>query len=160
MHSADSPGNPLLTGTAETLPRVLGLFDAVTVVVGSIIGSGIFLKVGKVAGELHAFGPIIAVWIGVGLVTLCGSLALAELATMYPRAGGPYVYLREAYGKLPAFLWGWTEFWVVRAGSLGAMSCASAIYLAKLVPMSALTQEFLAIAIVVGLSGINYCSTR
>jgi basic amino acid/polyamine antiporter, APA family len=145
---------------ASTLPRVLGLFSAVTVVVGSIIGSGIFLKTGNVATALGSFGPIIGVWIGVGLVTLCGSLALAELAAMVPHAGGPYVYLRLAYGRLPAFLWGWTEFWVVRTGSLGALSCATAIYLAQVVPMDRLGQEVVAIAIVIGLSIINFLSTR
>jgi APA family basic amino acid/polyamine antiporter len=160
MPAADSPGDPLLSGKIETLPRVLGLFDAVAVVIGSIIGSGIFLKVGNVAGALHSFGPIIGVWIGVGLVTLCGSLALAELAAMLPHAGGPYVYLREAYGKLPAFLWGWTEFWVVRTGSVGALSCATAIYLAEIRPMGRLSQECTAIGIVVGLSIINVISTR
>jgi len=159
---AESPGDPRPSEKIEDLPRVLGLFDAVTVVVGSIIGSGIFLsKVGRVAAELNAFGPIICVWIGVGLVTLCGSLALAELAAMYPRAGGPYLYLREAYGKLPAFLWGWTEFWVIRTGSIGALACATVIYLNELVDLSApYLQASIAIAIVVGLSGINYFSTR
>jgi APA family basic amino acid/polyamine antiporter len=148
-------------GPVEDLPRVLGLFDAVTVVVGSIIGSGIFLsKVGNVAKELHAFGPIICVWIGVGIVTLCGSLALAELAAMYPRAGGPYIYLREAYGRLPAFLWGWTEFWVIRTGSIGALACATVIYLDKFQPLPRELHAWVAIAIVLGLSAINYFSTR
>lgn len=165
MSLAESAGDVPDAGKLESLPRVLGLFDAVTVVVGSIIGSGIFLsKVGRVAAELNAFGPIICVWIGVGLVTLCGSLALAELAAMYPRAGGPYLYLREAYGKLPAFLWGWTEFWVIRTGSIGALACATVIYLDKLVdgdaPLPPFIQALLAIAIVLGLSGINYFSTR
>jgi APA family basic amino acid/polyamine antiporter len=115
----------------EVLPRVLGPFDAVTVVVGSIIGSGVFLKASVIARDLgtqHGFGPILLVWISMGLVTLCGSLALAELAAMLPHAGGPYVYLREAYGRLWAFLWGWTEFWIVRTGSLGALACATVIY--------------------------------
>src|SRR5258707_6539645 len=102
---------------SKTLPRILGLFDATALVVGSIIGSGIFLKVGKVDQALMAWGflPIIGVWIFVGIITLCGSLSLAELGGMYPQAGGPYLYLREAYGRLPAFLWGWTESWVVRS---------------------------------------------
>ena len=159
MSLADSlppaDGKPL-----EDLPRVLGLFDAVTVVIGSIIGSGIFLKVGDVAGALRSSGPILCVWIGVGFVTLCGSLALAELAAMMPRAGGPYVYLREAYGRPPAFLWGWTEFWVVRTGSVGALSCATALYLSRITPMAHWTQGTLAIAIVIGLSVINIISTR
>ena len=75
----------------ENLPRVLGWFDATAMVIGSIIGSGIFLKVGNVDQALMQWGfiPIISVWIFVGLMTFCGSLALAELAAMYPQAGGP-----------------------------------------------------------------------
>ena len=162
---ADVAGEPLPSGPIESLPRVLGLFDAVAVVVGSIIGSGIFLsKVGTVAHELHAFGPIICVWVGIGIVTLCGSLALAELAAMFPRAGGPYIYLREAYGTLPAFLWGWAEFWVIRTGSIAALACATVIYLGEFLnreaPLDYWMQACLAIAVVVGLSGINYFSTR
>lgn len=145
---------------SEKLPAVLGLFDAITIVVGSIIGSGIFLKASTVAQELPMFGPIMLIWIGVGLVTLCGALALGELAAMLPQAGGPYVYLREAYGRLPAFLWGWTEFWIIRTGSIGALACATTIYLNQLVPIDRLTQELIAIGIVVGLSGINIVATR
>ncbi len=82
----------------QSLPRILGLFDATMIVVGSIIGSGIFLKVGNVDQALQSFGflPIIGVWLFVGVVTLCGSLTMGELGTMFPRAGGPYLYLREA----------------------------------------------------------------
>lgn len=146
---------------AVTLPRVLGLFDAAMLVVGSIIGSGIFVtKTGIVADKLGGFGPIIGVWIGVGLATLCGTLAIAELAAMMPHAGGPYVYMSAAFGRLPAFLWGWTEFWVVRAGSLGALACATVMYLAKVVELSAFAQGALAILIVVGLSAINIAGTR
>ncbi len=145
-----------------TLPRVLGPFDAVTVVVGGIIGAGIFLKPALIAKELPdwGFGPIIGVWIVVGLVTFCGALALAELAAMLPQAGGPYVYLREAYGRLPAFLWGWTEFWIIRTGSVGALVTATAIYLNKVLPLTPGTQEALAIGIVVLLSAACVVSTR
>jgi APA family basic amino acid/polyamine antiporter len=148
---------------------VLGLFDATAMVVGSIIGSGIFLKVGNVDKALMAWGflPIISVWIFVGLVTLCGSLALAELAAMYPHAGGPYLYLREAYGRLPAFLWAWTEFWVIRTGSLGALACASAIYLDEFLQRPDHTgglghwgQLATVVTIIVGLTIINMISTR
>ncbi len=154
----------------QSLPRVLGLFDAISMVVGSIIGSGIFLKVGNVDNALMAWGflPILAVWVFVGVVTLCGSLALAELMAMYPQAGGPYIYLREAYGRLPAFLWGWTEFWVVRSGTVGALACASVIYLDEFLrpasseqsPLGHVGQLVAAVAIVVGLSAINIVSTR
>lgn len=163
--SATEPESNSIAGKpqpGDTLPRVLGLFDAVTVVVGSIIGSGIFLKTGNVASALGSFVPIISVWVGVGLITLCGSLALAELAAMMPHAGGPYVYLREAFGRIPAFLWGWTEFWVVRTGSVGALACATVIYLAQIVPggLSQFWQGMLAILIVIGLSAVNVISTR
>src|SRR5688500_2720067 len=140
------------------LPRALGLWDAVCLVVGSIIGSGVFLKASVVAVALGSFGPIISVWIVLGLVTLCGSLALAELAAMLPKAGGPYVYLREAYGRLPAFLWGWTEFWVVRTGSLGALSSATVIYfnaaIRDVYPLSRLEQGALAIGLIVFLTAV------
>ncbi len=144
----------------HTLPRVLGLFDGTTIVIGSIIGSGIFLSV---KGPAQAFGNywmIISFWIGAGIVTLLGSLVLAELAAMMPRAGGPYVYLKEAFGPKAAFLWGWTEFTVVRTGSLGALSCGTVIYLNELIPMSMGMQEAMAILIIVGLSAINVIQTR
>ena len=146
----------------QTLPRVLGLFDAVCIVVGSIIGSGIFLKVSSVDRALAPYGflAIMGIWLFVGLVTLCGALALAELGAMFPHAGGPYLYLREAYGRLPAFLWGWTEFWVVRTGSVGALACATVLYFHQLVELPPWGQTLLAIGIVVGLSLINLFSTR
>jgi len=116
--ASTSPGKALL-------PRVLGPFDAVMIVVGGIIGSGIFLKVSRIDAAVPSFSLIMAVWIVGGIVTLCGALALAELAAMLPQAGGPYVYLREAFGRPAAFLWGWTEFSIVRTGSLGSLACGT-----------------------------------
>lgn len=151
---------------SHTLPCVLGPFSAVAVVVGSIIGSGIFLKPGVVAENVPYVGLIVGVWVAMGLTILCGALALAELAAMLPHAGGPYVYLREAYGRLPAFLWGWTEFWVIRTGSLGALAAATAIYLSEFLvhsgrrPLELFEQGAISIFIVVGMSAINAMSTR
>jgi len=139
----------------QPLPRILGRFDAVALVVGSIIGSGIFLKPASVARDLNSFGLEIVVWVVVGLVTLCGALSLAELAALLPQAGGPYVYLRAAYGRLAAFLWGWTEFWIIRTGSIGALACASAIYLAKITPLSHLGQAICAVGIIAVLALTN-----
>uniref|UniRef100_A0A7C2NVI8 APC family permease n=1 Tax=Schlesneria paludicola TaxID=360056 RepID=A0A7C2NVI8_9PLAN len=159
---SDSPSSAPATAPVTALPRVLTLFDGTTIVVGAIIGSGIFLKVDSVDTALmpFGFGPIIGVWILMGLVTLCGSLALGELAALYPQAGGPYVYLREVYGKLPAFLWGWTEFWVVRTGSIGALACASTLYLNQIVPLTVNQQMFTAIGIVAALSLSAILSTK
>lgn len=144
----------------DVLPRILSRFDAVAIVVGSIIGSGIFLKPASVAKDLNSFGLEIVVWVVVGLVTLCGALSLAELAAMLPHAGGPYVYLRAAYGRLTAFLWGWTEFWIIRTGSVGALACASAIYLAKIVPLDHLGQEICAVSIIVALTLTNAAGVK
>jgi basic amino acid/polyamine antiporter, APA family len=177
MSSTVRPPDP---STVEVLPRVLGPFDAVTIVVGSIIGSGVFLKASTIAtqfGQYYGFGPTILVWAGMGLVTLCGCLALAELAAMLPHAGGPYVYLREAYGRLWAFLWGWTEFWIVRTGSLGALACATVIYgnsllvalkdqqwlpeaLGGVVPLPHWAQCVISLALVVFCTAVNVISTR
>ncbi|HEX5106454.1 MAG TPA: amino acid permease, partial [Pirellulaceae bacterium] len=131
----------------EVLPRILGPFDAVMLVVGSIIGSGIFLKVSNIDNLVPSFGTIMLVWIVGGIATLCGSLSLAELAAMLPHAGGPYVYLREAYGRVTAFLWGWAEFSIIRTGSLGSLACGTVIYFNKMLDSAektGLLPEFLA----------------
>jgi amino acid transporter len=170
---ADVPADVKL----EVLPRVLGPFDAVAMVVGSIIGSGIFLKVSSIDNEVPAFGAIMAVWIVGGLATLCGSMSLAELAAMLPHAGGPYVYLREAYGRVTAFLWGWAEFSIIRTGSLGSLACGTVIYFNKMlssaeetdllpsflhdfVPLSHWSQAIVTVLAVVSLTWINALGIR
>src|SRR3954463_6857639 len=117
-----------------TLPRTLGPTTALCVVVGSVIGSGVFLVPATLAKEMPGIGGIVALWIVGGLFSLAGALTLAELAAMLPRAGGPYVYLREAYGPLPAFLFGWTEFLIIRAGSVATLASAFARYFVLNVP--------------------------
>jgi APA family basic amino acid/polyamine antiporter len=99
-------------------------------VVGTVIGSGIFIVPATVARDVPALGPIVLLWIVGGLFSAAGALTLAELAAMLPQAGGKYVYLRTAYGKLPAFLFGWTEFLVIRAGSMATLAAAFARYFA------------------------------
>jgi basic amino acid/polyamine antiporter, APA family len=117
-----------------TLPRVLGPIAAFCVVVGSVIGSGIFLVPATVAQNVPFISGIILVWIIGGLFSGAGALTLAELGAMLPRAGGLYVFLRVAYGALPAFLFGWVEFLVVRSGSMATLAAAFARYFARLVP--------------------------
>jgi APA family basic amino acid/polyamine antiporter len=110
------------------LPRRLGLFSAIAVLVGSTIGSGIFRTPAGVADRLPGPIPMLSVWVAGGLLALCGALTLAEVAGAYPRTGGLYVFLREGWGRLPAFLFGWAELVIIRAASLGAISTTFAEY--------------------------------
>jgi amino acid transporter len=95
---------------------------ATAVVVGTVIGSGVFKKPQSVADNVHFFGLTALVWILGGALAYLGGLALAEVAVLYPKAGGNYVYLREGYGRLGGFLWGWVEFWIIRSASLAALA--------------------------------------
>lgn len=122
---------------AVKLPRVLGPIQAFCVVVGSVIGSGIFIVPAEVARDVPFLGGIATVWIIGGLFSAAGALTLAELGAMLPHAGGPYVYLRAAYGPLAAFLFGWTEFLIARAGSMATLAAAFARYFVQLVPAPA-----------------------
>ncbi|MDQ6888198.1 MAG: amino acid permease [Gemmatimonadota bacterium] len=112
----------------ETLPRKLGLWTAVAVLVGSTIGSGIFRSPAGIANKLPGPLPLLSVWAVGGLFALCGALTLAEVAGALPRTGGIYVFVREAWGRLPAFLFGWSELVIIRAASLGAVSTTFAEY--------------------------------
>jgi amino acid transporter len=104
------------------LPRVLGPWIATAIVVGTVIGSGVFKKGRNVAENVPEFGMAMSVWGLVGLLTLFGAFALAEVAVLYPRAGGNYVFLREAYGRGAGFLWGWVEFGINRSASIAALA--------------------------------------
>jgi APA family basic amino acid/polyamine antiporter len=95
---------------------------ATAVVIGTVIGSGVFKKPYAVSQTVPDFGLAIGAWILVGVLALLGALSLAEVATILPRAGGNYVFLREAYGRLAGFLWGWVEFWMIRSGSIAALA--------------------------------------
>ncbi len=107
------------------LKRVIGPITAVAVIVGSIIGGGIFKKPQVIAQNIQHFDVAMLAWVIVGVLTLFGSLALAELIAMRPRAGGNYVFLKEGYGPIWGFLWGWVEFWILRAGSTAALATIS-----------------------------------
>ena len=119
----------------ERLPRSLGLWSAAAVLVGSTIGSGIFRVPSAVAGDVGTVGAFALLWVVGALVALFGALTLAELAVLFPRSGGIYVFLREAYGPLPAFLFGWTELLVIRPSALGAIAVLFAEYFSEFVPI-------------------------
>src|SRR4051812_32288103 len=112
----------------------LGLFDATMLVAGSMIGSGIFIVSADISRDVGSSGWLLLVWVLTGVLTIIGALSYAELASMMPNAGGQYVFLREAYGPLPAFLSGWTSFLVIQTGFIAAVSVAFAKFLGVLVP--------------------------
>src|SRR5437667_244725 len=112
----------------ERLPRRLGLWSAVAVVIGSTIGSGIFRTPASIAQRVDDVPLFLLSWVLGGAVTLCGALTYAELAAMFPRSGGIYVFIREAFGPLAAFLFGWGELLIIRPGAYGAISITSSAY--------------------------------
>ena len=114
--------------------RGLGLYDSTMVVIGSMIGSGIFIVSADMARTLGSPGWLLAAWVVTGLLTLVGALSYGELAAMMPRAGGQYVYLREAFSPLWGFLYGWTLFLVIQTGTIAAVAVGFARYCGALVP--------------------------
>jgi len=148
-------------GQGQDLPRVLGLWDIVGIVVGGIIGSGIFIVPAAIAAEVKTPLLIFAVWIGGGLLSFFGALAFSELAAAYPYAGGSYVFLRESFGKLIAFLFGWTLFLVIDTGAFATLAVAfSSKYLPYFFPLSGIEQKAIAVLFVIFLVGINYIGVR
>ena len=115
--------------------RGLGLFDSISLVVGITVGSGIFLSTGTMASALTSPGLLLLAWGVGGALTLAGALTFAELGAALPQAGGPYVYLREAYGRLPAFLYGWISFLIYQPASIAAVAVGFAIYLSHFFPL-------------------------
>ena len=116
------------------LVRGLSLLDSVLLLAGGIIGSSIFLTAKDIAGPLPHPLLFLLVWVLGGVISLCACVAFAELGSMFPDSGGQYVYLREAYGDLPAFLYGWMLFSVANGGTIAALSVASAAYLGGIIP--------------------------
>src|SRR5438128_1528646 len=116
------------------LVRGFGLLDATMIVVGSMIGSGIFITSAESARLVSAPGWLLAAWAIAGVLTITGALCCAELAAMWPRAGGQYVFLREAYGPSIGFLFGWSLFLVVQTGTIAAVAVAFANFMGVLIP--------------------------
>jgi APA family basic amino acid/polyamine antiporter len=114
--------------------REIKLFDAIMLVSGSMIGSGIFVVSADVARQVGSTGWLLASWILAGLLTMIGALSYGELTAMYPQAGGQYVFLQKAYGKLLGFLYGWSFFTVIQTGTIAAVAVAFAKYSAVLFP--------------------------
>jgi basic amino acid/polyamine antiporter, APA family len=142
------------------LKKQISFYTLTMIAIGSSIGSGIFKTPSEIAGYLPAEGWMLTVWIVGGIIALCGALTFAEISARYPQAGGFYVFLREAFGELPAFLYGWTMLVVVNTGSLAALSLVFVAYLNILVPISDIFQTIIAISTIVGLTIMNVFGVR
>lgn len=142
------------------LRRQLGLIDSVAIIVGIIIGVGIFRAPSSIAGYLHTPSLILAAWIVGGLLALCGGLCYAELSASLPRTGGDYVYLRESYGPAVSFLFGWTKLLVVRPGSIASISFVFAGYAGYFLPLSPMGTRAMAIGAILLLTAINLFGLR
>src|ERR1700710_2981633 len=112
----------------------LGLMDATMIVAGSMIGSGIFLVSADIVRNVGGAGWLILVWIITGFMTITAAVSYGELSGMFPKAGGQYVYLKEAYNKLIAFLYGWSFFAVIQTGTIAAVGVAFSKFTAYLIP--------------------------
>src|SRR6266545_1131219 len=113
---------------AAGLQRQIGLWSAILIVIGTTIGSGIFRSPAGIAERLPGPLPLAAIWLAGGLLALCGALSLSEVASALPRTGGVFVFIKEGFGRLPAFLFGWAELTVIRAAAVGAISITFAAY--------------------------------
>jgi basic amino acid/polyamine antiporter, APA family len=142
------------------LTRSIGLVQAVAMVVGTIVGSSIFVQPSEVSRAVPSFAGMALVWIAAGALTWFGASVCAELASAYPRTGGVYVYLREMFSPVAGFLWGWAMFWSMHSGIIAAIAMVFARYAATIVPMGDLGIRLTAVGGILALSAINYVGVR
>jgi APA family basic amino acid/polyamine antiporter len=153
--------------------RAITLFDAIMIVTGSMIGSGIFIVSADIARQVGSAGWLLVVWLLTGVITLAGAVSYGELASMFPKVGGQYVYLREAFGRLTAFLYGWTLFLVIQTGVIAAVAVAFAKFTGVLVPWFSVKNvlfnigpfafssvQLLAIILIIAITGLNAQGVR
>ena len=149
------------TNGSTDLRRTLGFKDLVLLTMGTVIGSGIYLVPGIVLRQTGVqTGPAMLVWIVAGVLSLLGALTYAELGAMKPDAGGLYVFIRDGFGPLPAFLYGWTSFLVIASGSVATLAVAFSGYLSQIVPMGPMAGKLVAIAVIAVTTALNIRGTR
>ena len=143
------------------LARTLGLRDIILLSIGSVIGSGIFLVPGAVLRQVDGFViPALLVWLVGGILSLLGALTYGELGAMKPAAGGLYVYIRDCFGRFPAFLFGWTLFFVISSGAVATLAVAFSAYLGEIVPLTPMTAKLIAISMIAVVTAVNVLGTR
>jgi basic amino acid/polyamine antiporter, APA family len=174
-----SPAEDVVSKCDTEFVRSLSLFDSVMIVVGSMIGSGIFIVASDIARKTGSSGGLLLTWGITGILTIAAALSYGELAALFPRAGGQYIYLREAYSPLCGFLYGWTLLLVIQTGTIAAVAVGFARYLGVLIPaisdktwilspvalsaqyaVSFSVQQIVAVLLVVVLTAVNSCGVR
>ena len=142
------------------LRRAIRLPQATAMVVGTIIGTAIFVQPSEVTGQVPTVGGVFTVWLVCGVLTLFGALVCAELSSIFTRSGGVYVYLKEAYSPAVGFLWGWAMFWTMHSGIIAAIATVCGRYTAYLVELDDNGIKAVGIAVIVLLSAVNYAGVR
>lgn len=142
------------------LPRRLGLFDCTSIVIGTMVGSAIFLVPNSIAQNLPSVPLILAVWIAAGVLSAIGALAYAELGAMLPATGGQYVFLRESFGPFWGFLCGWAFFLAARSGGIAVVAVGFSIYLSYFIPLGPLASKFVSCGLILLLTAVNYRGIR
>ena len=144
-----------------TLPRTLGLKDLIFLIIGTVIGSGIFIVPGVVLRQTNGSITVaMLVWLAGGILSLLGALTYGELSAMNPKVGGLYIFIRDGFGSLPAFLYGWTLFFVISSGSVATLAVAFSSYLGEIVPLSPMVAKLAAITMIVIVTVVNVIGTR
>jgi amino acid transporter len=158
------PGPDPVPAPGRRLPRRLGLWSSIGIVIGITIGSGIFRTPARIADLVPDPSMMLLVWVAGGLITLCGALSIAELAGAFPETGGLYVYLREGWGRLPAFLFGWSQLVLIRAAAVGSISTVFGEYLLRLIGIDPIVHaraaDFVAAGAIIFASVVNILGVR
>ena len=148
------------SASPATLRKELNLFDAVAVVVGTTIGSGIFLIPSSIAAQLHSLAAVLLAWVIGGILTLFGALSLGELGSIYPGTGGLSTYLRHAYGPLPAFLYAWGLLFMIHSGSIAGLAVAFGLFAGQIFPLNTVEEKVLSAVFILALTTINCFGIR
>ncbi|HMI51726.1 MAG TPA: amino acid permease [Candidatus Saccharimonadales bacterium] len=163
MQSRDATSSGVTQAGAAPaqLRRILGMRDLILMIVGTVIGSGIFLVPGTILMSVNGSVPLaLTVWLVGGVLSLLGALTYGELSAMRPQAGGLYIYIRDCFGPLPAFLYGWTLFFVISSGSIATLAVAFGNYLGTFVELSAAGTKVVAVLMIVVITAVNVRGTR
>lgn len=154
------PSTPVAASESEPLRRLLGVTDLTLIAMGTVIGSGIYLVPAVVLRQTGAVGPAMLVWLAAGILSLLGALTYAEMGAMKPEAGGLYVYVRDTFGPLPAFLYGWTSFFVIASGSIATLAVAFSGYLTEFIALTPLEARIVSIVMIAAIATLNVRGTR